>query len=299
MTPRIAFMLVLSGILCLCLLPGAASAQTLDRIAATKTIHIGFIPGQAPFAVQNAGGVPTGYAIDLCNRVVGRIRETVPAVSVNYVETGLADAFNAVATGQIDLLCGAVTATLGRRETVDFSQPIFVTGMSALLRTDSPRDLRELFLGERTISPPRSLEMRPFSTSHVGVRAETTTETVLRRAVSEGGYGATIVGFPTHEEGLSALEARQIDAYFADRALLVGLLAGAHRPSRLILGTRLLTHDLYGIAMARGDADLRLLVDRVLSAFYATPDFAALLGTYFGDHAAELQSQIKASSMPE
>jgi polar amino acid transport system substrate-binding protein len=299
MTPRIAFMLVLSGILCLCLLPGAASAQTLDRIAATKTIHIGFIPGQAPFAVQNAGGVPTGYAIDLCNRVVGRIRETVPAVSVNYVETGLADAFNAVATGQIDLLCGAVTATLGRRETVDFSQPIFVTGMSALLRTDSPRDLRELFLGERTISPPRSLEMRPFSTSHVGVRAETTTETVLRRAVSEGGYGATIVGFPTHEEGLSALEARQIDAYFADRALLVGLLAGAHRPSRLILGTRLLTHDLYGIAMARGDADLRLLVDRVLSAFYATPDFTALLGTYFGDHAAELQSQIKASSMPE
>jgi ABC-type amino acid transport substrate-binding protein len=292
-------MLAFAGMLCLCLLPGIASAQTLDRIAATKTIHIGFISGQVPFAIPSADGPPTGYAIDLCNRVVMEIRGTIPGISVNYVETNLADAFKAVAAGDIDLLCGAVTATLGRREIVDFSEPIFVTGASALLRTDSPSDLRELFLGERSISPPRSLEMRSFQTSHVGVRADTTTEVVLRRAVTEGGYAATVTRYPTHEDGLSALEAREIDAYFADRALLVGLLARAQRPSRLILGTRLLTHEAYGIAMARGDSDLRLLVDRVLSAFYATPDFALLLGTYFGTQAAEFQSQIKAASMPE
>jgi polar amino acid transport system substrate-binding protein len=296
---RVAFMLALAGLVGFCLWPGAAPAQTLDRIAATKTVHIGFIPDQAPFAVQNAGGPPTGYAIDLCNRAVDKIRESVPGLVANYVETSLVDAFDAVASGQIDLLCGAITVTLGRRETVDFSEPIFITGVSGLLRKDSPRDLRELFLGERSISPPRSPEMRPFSTSHVGVRSETTTEAVLRRAIKEGGYGATVAEFATHEEGLAALENRQIDAYFADHALLAELRAQAHRPSRLIIGTRLLTHDVYGIAMSRGDADLRLLVDRVLSALYATPDFAALLGTYFGAQAAELQSQIKASSTPE
>lgn len=292
-------MFAIAGMVFLCSLPGAASAQTLERIAATKTIHIGFIPDQAPFAIPNPDGPPTGYAIDLCNRVVVKIRGIVPGISVSYVETNLADAFDAVAAGQIDLLCGAVTATLGRRETVDFSEPIFVTGASALLRTDSPRDLRELFLGERTISPPRSLEMRSFQTSHVGVRADTTTETLLRRAVSDGGYAATVVRYPTHEEGLAALEAREIDAYFADRALLIGLLDRAQHPSRLILGSRLLTQEAYGIAMARGDTDLRLLVDRVLSALYATPDFALLLATYFGDKSAEFQSQIKASAMPE
>jgi ABC-type amino acid transport substrate-binding protein len=299
MAPRIVVMLALAGALCLCVLSGAASAQTLDRIAASQTIHIGFIPDQAPFAIPNADGLPTGYAIDLCNRVVTRIRGIVPGVAVSYVETSLTDAFDAVAAGRIDLLCGAVTATLGRRETVDFSEPIFVTGASALLRTDSPRDLRELFLGERTISPPRSLEMRSFQTSHVGVRADTTTETLLRRAVSDGGYSATVVRYPTHEEGLAALEAREIDAYFADHALLIGLMNRAQHPSRLVLGTRLLTQEAYGIAMARGDADLRLLVDRVLSAFYATPDFALLLATYFGDKSAEFQLQIKASAMPE
>jgi len=296
---RTVFMLALAGLVWLCLLPDAASAQTLERIAATKTIHIGYVPDQAPFAIANAGAPPSGYAIDLCNRVVAKIRETVPAVTANYVETSLVDAFDAVASGQIDLLCGAITATLGRREKVDFSEPIFITGVSGLLRTDSPRDLRELFLGERTISPPRSPEMRPFSTSHVGVRSETTTEAVLRRAIEEGGYGATVAEFPTHEEGLAALENRKIDAYFADHALLAELLARARHPSRLIVGTRLFTHDVYGIAMSRGDADFRLLVDRALSAFYATPDFAALLGTYFGAQATQLQSQIKAMSVPE
>jgi ABC-type amino acid transport substrate-binding protein len=296
---RIAYMLALASLVWFSLLPGSAPAQTLDRIAATKTIHIGFVPDQAPFAIAKEGAPPTGYAIDLCDRAVAKIRESVPDLAVNYVETSLVDAFDAVASGQIDLLCGAITVTLGRREKVDFSEPIFVTGVSGLLRKDSPRDLRELFLGERSISPPRSPEMRPFSTSHVGVRSETTTETVLRRAIKEGGYGATVAEFPTHEEGLAALENREIDAYFADHALLAELLARAHHPSRLIIGTRLLTHDVYGIAMSRGDADLGLLVDRVLSAFYATPDFAALLGTYFGPQAADLQSQIKAMSVPE
>jgi ABC-type amino acid transport substrate-binding protein len=296
---RVALALALAGVVCLCLWSGAAPAQTLDRIAATKTIHIGYVPDQAPFAIANEGAPPTGYAIDLCNHVVVKIRESVPGVATNYVETSLVDAFDAVASGQIDLLCGAITATLGRREKVDFSEPIFITGMSGLLRKDSPRDLRELFLGERSVSPPRSPEMRPFSTSHVGVRSETTTEAVLRRAIKEGGYGATVAEFPTHEEGLAALEDRQIDAYFADHALLAELRARAHRPSRLVIGTRLLTRDVYGIALARGDADFRLLVDRVFTEFYATPDFAALLAGYFGAQAAELQSQIKASSMPE
>jgi ABC-type amino acid transport substrate-binding protein len=294
---RFSVMLVLLGFVCLP--PGLGWAQTLDAIAAGKTIYIGYVPGQTPFAVENAGGTPTGYAIDLCSHVIDKIRDILPGATVSYVKTSLAEAFDAVASGRIDLLCSATTATLGRREKVDFSQPIFMTGMSALLRQDSPRDLRELFLGERTISPPRSLEMRPFASSRIGVREATITQAVLQRAVEEGAYAAAIVGFSSHEEGLAALERGDIDAYFGDRALLVGLLQQARHPSRLVLGTRLLTRDVYGIAMKRGDADLRLLVDRALSAFYATPDFRKLLETYFGDEAEALQAQIKAMAMPE
>lgn len=279
-------------------LSNVAAAQTLDRIAATKTVRVGFIADQAPFASKAANGAPAGYAIEICNRVVDEIGRRVSGLKREYVETALPEAFEAVAAGRIDLLCGAVTITLGRREIVDFSEPIFVMGASALLRRDAPRDLREFFLGERRISPPRSPELRPFAISSVGVRSGTTTEGALRAAVLREGYKAAVVGFPTHLDGLTALEARDIDAYFADRALLIGLIEKARDPTGLLVGTRLLTHELYGIALPRGDAEFRLLVDKALTSFYATSEFPVLVSEYFGESASAMQAQILALAVP-
>lgn len=276
-----------------------AAAQTLDRIAATKIVRIGFIADQAPFASKGADGAPVGYAIEICGRVVDELARRVPGLKPEYVQTALTDAFEAVAAGRIDLLCGAVTTTLGRRKMVDFSEPIFVTGASALLRSDASRDLREFFLSERRISPPRSPELRPFAISSIGVRSGTTTDEALRAAILREGYKIAVVGFPTHLDGLTALESREIDAYFADRALLIGLLEKARDPAGLLVGTRLLTREPYGIALQRGDADLRLLVDKALTDFYATPEFAGLLTEYFGEAASAMQVQILALAVPD
>jgi hypothetical protein len=38
------------------------------RIAATKTIHIGFIPGQMPIAIPNPDDPPTGMRSEDSNR---------------------------------------------------------------------------------------------------------------------------------------------------------------------------------------------------------------------------------------
>ena len=287
------------ALLCCLASVSVAPAQTLERIAAAKAVRIGFVADHAPFASKPGEGPPEGYAIDLCNKVVETIAATVGELRPDYVETTLADGFNAVAEGRIDLLCSAITITLARREIVDFSEPIFVTGASAILRKDSPRDLRELFLGERTISPPRSLELRPFAKSRIGVRGGTTTEAVLKRAIAEGGYSAEIVAFPAHADGLRALEDRDVDAYFADRVLLAGLLNAAEDASDIVLADRLLTNEFYGIAMKRGDSDLRLLVDRSLSKLYSENEFPALLAKHFGEHAAAIGARIQAQAIME
>jgi polar amino acid transport system substrate-binding protein len=276
-----------------------APAQTLEQIKATGTLTIGYVEDQAPFTSAEGDGAPAGYAIDICAEVTQEVNRHIPGIKVEYVKTTMADAFQAVADGHIDLLCGAVSATLERRETVDFSEPIFVTGVSGLMRRDSPRDLRELFMGVLEISSPRSPELRPFARENVGVRAGTSTEEDLREAVRKGGYQVTIVSFATHESGLAALEARQIDGYFADRALLDALLMKAARPSELIVGTRLFTREHYALAMRRGDADFRLLVDRALTRFYAEPAFTALLARYFGGDVDGLKSSIVAEAIPE
>lgn len=283
--------------LALCLSAYAAAAeQTLDLIAERGTVRIGYVADEAPFSSrQDGASTPAGYTIDLCNQVADAIGRKILHVKREYVETTLAGGFDAVKNGEIDLLCGAVTINLERRESVDFSQPIFLTGASALLRKDSPEYLQVLFLDKR---PTRAASASPSATSTIGVRSDTTTGATLRAALGPDVPKTRVVDFATHEDGLKALESHKIDAYFADRALLIGLAGRAKNPSALAVGNRLFTHEPYGIAIRRDDSSFRLLVDRALTAFYLSDDFPKLLKTYFGDEAPILRNEIMMQSIP-
>ncbi|GAJ96239.1 putative ABC transporter substrate-binding protein [Rhizobium rhizogenes NBRC 13257] len=274
----------------------AAAAQTLDLIARKGTIRIGYITDEVPFSFKKKDGNPAGYTIDLCGKIADAVARKLPQVKRDYVEITLADGFDAVKSNQIDLLCGAITINLGRRESVDFSQPIFLTGASALLRKDSPEYLQILFLDKR---PTLATDRKSPSASIIGVRADTTTGATLREALGPDVPQTRVVDFPTHQDGLNALENHKIDAYFADRALLISLAAHARAPSTLAIGNRLFTHEPYGIALRRDDSTFRLLVDQALTEFYQSDDFPKLLKTYFGDEGPVLRSEIMTQSVPE
>lgn len=287
--------LILLG-LALCLSAhAAAAAQTLDLISQRKTVRIGYIADEQPFSFKK-GGKPAGYTIDLCRMIADEIGRKVSGLKKEYVETTLAGGFDAVRSGKVDLLCGATTISLGRREAVDFSQPIFLTGASALLRKDSPEYLQILFLEKR---PIRAADMQASSGSAIGVRADTTTGAALRAALGPDVPETRVVDFATHEEGLKALEDHKIDAYFADRSLLLGLSGRARNRSALELGERLFTLEPYGIVLRQDDSAFRLLVDRALTAFYLSDGFPKLLKSYFGDEAPLLRSEIIMRSVPE
>lgn len=164
--------LVLAGILLGMSAYTAVAAQTLDAIAQKGTIRIGYISDEEPFSFKKKDGNPTGYAIDLCGKIADAVGTKVANLKRDYVETTLADGFDAVKNGGVDLLCGAITINLGRRQSVDFSQPIFITGASALLRKDSPDYLMALFLDKRLAQVSAK---RAPATSTIGVRADTTT----------------------------------------------------------------------------------------------------------------------------
>ncbi|KAA1176506.1 amino acid ABC transporter substrate-binding protein [Rhizobium tropici] len=287
--------LVLAGIILGISICTAAAAQTLDLIAQKGTIRIGYINDEEPFSFKKKDGNPTGYAIDLCGKIADAVGRKVANLKRDYVEIALADGFDAVKSGQIDLLCGALTINLGRRQNVDFSQPIFLTGASALLRKDSPDYLMVLFLDKM---PARTVKQAP-ARSTIGVRADTTTGATLREALGSDVPKTRIANFATHQDGLNALEDHKIDAYFADRALLFDLASHARNPSALAIGNRLFTHEPYGIALRQDDSAFRLLVDQALTETYQSGDFAKLLATYFGEEGPILRREIMMQSIPQ
>jgi polar amino acid transport system substrate-binding protein len=230
-----------------------ATAQTIDRIRETGVFNIGFRTDAAPLSYATEDGLANGYSPILCANVAQFIANALnlEALDVKFVQVDASNRFEKVASGEVDLLCGAATITLSRRAIVDFSIPTYVDGTALVLPVDAAMNFTDL------------------SGKTVGVRRDTTTAEALANSLESAGIAATIVPFDDHDTGFAALAGGEIDGYFADQSILLYRLSTlGEAADRFKLSDGLLTIEKQGLAMARGDADFRLLVDTALSQFY-------------------------------
>lgn len=206
----------------------------------------------APLSYTDSSGKPTGYSVLICNAVATLIGRAIGRddVKITYVTVGTDDRFQAVVDGRADVLCGADTITLSRRELVDFSIPTFVDGAAVLL----PKGADPTF--------------DALAGKKVGVRAGTTTEQVLRDTLAAKKMAADVVTFDTHPHGFAALGSKQIDAYFGDQSILFHLLLSSGERESLSISDNTMTVEVQGLALPRGDSDFRLAVDRAVSELY-------------------------------
>jgi ABC-type amino acid transport substrate-binding protein len=229
-----------------------APAATLDRIRETETLKIGFRTDAVPFSYRDDVGEAAGYSVELCRAVAGEIRRDLglSRLALEYVPVSAEDRFEAVQQGRIDLLCGATTVTLSRRRMVDFSLFTFADGAGVLLRADGPKRFEDL-AGQK-----------------VGVHAATTTEEALRNTMARESLTLEVVTVEDYQDGLDRLLSGEIAAYFADRAILLFLVAQSGTADRLRLAENYLTYESYALALPRGDDEFRFAVDRALSRIY-------------------------------
>ena len=98
------------------------------------------------------------------------------------------------------------------------------------------------------------------------------------------------------------LDDGKISAYFADHAILMSLIGSSKDPGKLSLGQFYLTLEPYALAMARGDEDFRLAVDRALSHIYRSGEIATIFARTFGDNVRlndELVILYSVSALPD
>jgi len=247
---------------------GSASAGVIDRIHQDKTIRIAYREDAPPFSYKDKIGEPVGFMVDLCLEVAKKLAQqlSLASPSVTYVPVTAADRFEVIQQQKADLLCEPTSATLARREQVDFSIPTFVDGAGLMIRKDGPHDLKAL-AGQK-----------------IGVLTGTTTEEALRNSLKLADITADIIPAKTHAEGLAMLDDGKVSAYFADRSILVSLMQDSKAPDKLMLAENYLSVEPYALALPRGDEAFRLAVDRALSHIYRSGEIAAIFKRTFGDN---------------
>lgn len=279
----------------------ASLASTLERIEANKAIKIAYRDDTPPFSSKDKGPEPVGYSIDLCREIALAAMGALglESIRIEFLPVNAESRFDSIASGETDILCGATTATLARRELVSFSIPTYVTGVSAVVRTDAPPFLRQVLAGASSAVPPRRLVLEAFADRKLGVRSGTTAESWLQQGLANLASGAEMISIPNHEEGLRTLADGKIDAYFADRAILTGLIGGQPEPGSFEVAERIFTYEPYALAIARGDEDFRLLVDRTLSRLNQSGDTGAIFARHFGARSPALEGLLLMGSLPE
>ncbi len=279
----------------LCLAPTLSLAQMasapfdgrLKKIHETKTISVAYRTDAVPFSFEDNDKKPTGYTVDLCRSIIGVIEKQIGVVplQVKWVPVTLQNRFSAIASGQVDMECGASTVTLGRMKEVGFSNLTFVDGTGLLIRASTPGN-----------------SLMDLANKKIGVIAGTSNERALNEALRIKVVTATVVPVKSREEGLAQLEAGSIDALASDRVLLVGLVAKAKDPKALALLGDPLSYEPYAIALPRGDWAMRQAVDAALAQIYKSPALPEIYNRWFaalGRPAPLLEVMFALGRLPE
>lgn len=241
----------------------ATRADVLADIRERGLIRLGVRADAPPFSYHDANGAPKGLAVTLCQEVAGRLGGT--GVGIEFVTVSAADRFKALEDGRTDLHCGPASATLARRDRLDFSLIYFVDGVAPATR---PGDYEVLF---------------ETKSGTFGVLSGTTSEAVANDLIKRNGIDADIKRYATHVEGLTALADGSLDMYLGDQAILVFQAEAQELSDEITVREDLLSFEPYALAMRRGESGLRLEVDRALSAIYEEGTIYDLIDATLGD----------------
>ena len=271
------------GLVFLCLQISAGTAGeptgTLKRIDETGRINLGFREAEPPMSFRDQDGNPVGYSIDLCDHIAAAVKQVLGRsdIAVNYVPVTAETRFTAIDSGDIDILCGATTKTLGRSERVGFTQLTFVTGASLL-----------------SLEATKVPDISGLKGRRVAVVSNTTTIEALKGALSATLVDSEVVPVPSAMEGMDLLDKGEVDAFSSDQVVLIGQVLARKSGKKYFLSQELFSFEPFALAVKRGDVDFQLVADRALSQLNRSGQILKVYRKWFGSFAEKPTMALRA-----
>lgn len=269
--------------------PPSAGAirDTLQRVAATATLRLGFREASIPFSYVGDDGQPRGYSVELCQKVAAAISRKLGLKDLKlvWVKVTPETRFAKLRSGELDLECGSTTLTLARLAEVDFSLITFADGAALLARAEGG-----------------STRVADMAGRKIAVAPGTTTERALKAMLGRRNVSAETVPVKDHAEGAAAVAQGRADAYASDRMVLIGLAIGSGKRDFWKLPEDLFSYEPYALAMRRNDADFRLAVNTELARIFRSGEINDIYARWFqsfGSAGPLLESLYFLNGLPE
>lgn len=240
---------------------------TLAKVKEAGEIVVGHRETSIPFAyIDTETKEPIGYSIDLCMKVVDRVKEELemPDLKVRFVPVTPQTRIPLLANGTIDIECGSTTNKLERQQQVQYLPTTFITGTKLLVKKDSGISSIEDLKGKR-----------------VALAQGTTNERVVKAKIEEMDLGTDVLNVKDHGEGFLALETDRVDAYSTDHILLLGLITKAKSPDDFAVVGDFLSYDPYAIMVRRDDSAFQVLGTEVMADLFRSGEIKEIYAKWF------------------
>lgn len=222
----------------------------LERVARTGELRAATRADAVPFGFETPDGELGGYGVDLIGLIGAKLAEkTGKTLAVELTTVTLTNRFEAIAAGEVDIVCEATTITQERLETVDFSVPFFISGAKFLIKQEAADNF----------NVNGSLEGVP-----IAYIAGTTTFEIIPKIYPLAKW----VPVTDRQTGIDQLDGGQVTAVASDGILLVGeLIKQGKNPKDYALGPyQPMTTELYACMLPKGDAAWKRFVDEAIAS---------------------------------
>ena len=239
-------------LLCACSL---AAAMCFSAAYADNVIRVGTEATYAPFEFMDDEAKPQGYDIDIITAIGEAMGYEVQVQNMPF--DGL---IPALMTSQIDAVIAAMTITPERAQRVDFSEPYYKSGLSVLIREADKDKYTSL----------ESLKGQPLC-------AQIGTTGAMKADELSGGNAKS---FNTEPEAFMELKAGGCEGVVNDRPVNLYYLATAASEG-VVEMSEMITAEDYGIAVAKGNTDMKQVIDEGLKKIRENGTFAKIHQKWF------------------
>ncbi len=249
--------LAVAGALALWLASGPRSDRdrTWQRVEAAGVLRVGMDMSYPPFEYLSEHNEPVGFDVDLANEI-GR-RRGLEVTFVNIAYDGL---YDALVTGQADVLISALVSAAEHEPRAAFSSPYFNAGEHLVVPAGSPiRSMRDL--------DGRTLAVEYGSGGDVEARR-------WQRRLA----GLEVERYPDPDGALAAVVSGETDAALVDG--ITARLGVGRQPELAIAGS--VEDVLFAVAVPPGNPTLLRQVNGAIDEMFADGTIDRLIERWFG-----------------
>jgi ABC-type amino acid transport substrate-binding protein len=237
----------------------------LKTIAETATLRIAYRTDSRPFAFLDAQGQPTGYTIELCERIAKSLEQQLrlPALAIKWVPVDTRTRFQVIVDGSADMECGSTSVSLSRMKIVDFSSLVFAESTGILIKAGVGVFRFDDLAGKK-----------------IGIIPGSTNARAIRDQLAQRRLEATLVEFRDRSEGVAALARGELDGFATDKLVLLALAQAANLRDYTVLPDDL-SFEPFAIMLPRGDWAFRLAVNAGLARLFRSGEVIEIYTRYF------------------